>query len=369
MFHDHRAHYSARKVALIMGTGMLLGAIVNSTGLRNWAQRLPVSDSRDFFLSVTTAFDEAVSVTGVNKLAQIGSEKFAVAMRKPFNWATPRQQYLAELRKPAPKVKLAETTKPKAVKPQAAPQKPIKPQRVITKTIQKPTPPVQLAALAPPQNTATIEAPTLENYGTNLPRVLIMGDSMMVGSLGRVLESELRARNVEHERHAKIATGLARPDYFNWHAKVRQVYSNDSFDLAVVMLGGNDTQNIEVDGQRYDFGTKGWNKIYTGRVHRLLNYMCVKTSDLIWLGSPAMRSPRYNRKIMLVNHLVENVVKQHECARYVPTAPWLASDKGGYTSFLRYGGRSARVRMSDGIHLTRTGGHVVTDHLLPQLGL
>lgn len=72
-------------------------------------------------------------------------------------------------------------------------------------------------------------------------KVLILGDSLAATGFGALLERKLDAHpHVVAFREGKSASGLARPDFFDWlemgkkHAEFRQP------DLVIVIMGGND---------------------------------------------------------------------------------------------------------------------------------
>ena len=50
---------------------------------------------------------------------------------------------------------------------------------------------------------------------------------------------------------ARNATGLTRPEFFNWEVNAQQEIAARKPDAVVMLMGGNDGFNVLVDGQLY----------------------------------------------------------------------------------------------------------------------
>src|SRR3989442_1242992 len=70
---------------------------------------------------------------------------------------------------------------------------------------------------------------------------------------------------------ARQATGLARPDYFDWRAQVAADVRSFKPNVVLAMFGGNDDQNFIAGGQGYVLGSTGWRDVYGERVGRIMN--------------------------------------------------------------------------------------------------
>ncbi|MCW5772717.1 MAG: DUF459 domain-containing protein, partial [Rhodospirillaceae bacterium] len=78
-------------------------------------------------------------------------------------------------------------------------------------------------------------------------RVAVIGDSV-AGDLARGLYKLFHAHS-KHEviQYTKPATGLMRNDVYDWMAALRDLVRQRKFDVAAVMIGGNDRQSIWID--------------------------------------------------------------------------------------------------------------------------
>mgnify|MGYP002145582130 CR=1 FL=1 len=99
---------------------------------------------------------------------------------------------------------------------------------------------------------------------------------------GRLLERKLDAHpNIDCDRKAKSATGLARPDFYDWEAEAKKQVEARTPDLVVVIMGGNDGQDLTPKsgkGKRVGWKSEGWNAAYKGRVADFLEFaelMCL----------------------------------------------------------------------------------------------
>ncbi len=89
--------------------------------------------------------------------------------------------------------------------------------------------------------------------------VLLVGDSMMAAGLAsaiaRALESEDDVRVV---RAYKEATGLSRPDVYDWMEVLPPLLTRVKPNVVVCSLGGNDMQAIREGDEVLEAGTRWW---------------------------------------------------------------------------------------------------------------
>ncbi|MEP6636916.1 MAG: DUF459 domain-containing protein, partial [Acidobacteriota bacterium] len=83
-------------------------------------------------------------------------------------------------------------------------------------------------------------------------------------------------------------SGFVRDDFFDWNAAIDKQIAANSFDLAIVMIGVNDRQEIRADGQSYKSLTDPWKSIYQQRLTGFLNRLRAAGRPVIWVGLPPM---------------------------------------------------------------------------------
>jgi hypothetical protein len=144
--------------------------------------------------------------------------------------------------------------------------------------------------------------------------VLLVGDSLMATALGQRIETELnKVPGVEARRVAKSATGLARPDVYDWPVVSARAVAKRDPHLVIILIGSNDGQDLippkrtrrrvrekRVRTRPVRWGSREWPKAYRDRVDRLLSSLQARRRLVLWMGLPPMRSRSLEKKLALV---------------------------------------------------------------------
>jgi len=200
------------------------------------------------------------------------------------------------------------------------------------------------------------------------PRVLIVGDSIMM-TVGPVIQDTIKSKmSGSAVVRAKLATGLARPDIFDWNSEIRTVVSKSKFDLIVMMLGTNDSQDFSENGKIYTYGTSEWVGLYNKRLMSIMQTACLGAKKVLWLGLPPMKSVNFDRKTHRINSWTKKQAANSKCVEYVATDRILGDKEGRYASYIKVGNQLEKIRMVDGIHVTKKGGQLVSDFLVSYVG-
>ncbi len=187
-------------------------------------------------------------------------------------------------------------------------------------------------------------------------RVLLVGDSTM-DAVGAAVLRDLEPTGVTRATvDYKVSSGLARPDFFDWPAHLREARAASHVELVVIMMGANDAQPFMIDGQAENFGTERWLATYRERVASLLRELTADGGGVLWIGQPIMRKERFDADMRQIDRIYAEEVAKAPRARYLDSRPLLADDKGAYaTHLVDSAGDRQRVRQDDGIHLTEAG--------------
>ena len=198
-------------------------------------------------------------------------------------------------------------------------------------------------------------------------RALLFGDSLMKG-IGPTMAKSMRDDLAVHSViHTKVASGLARPKFFNWMEELPKNFKTDNYAFAVVFMGANDNQSMKVGSRVIKYGSKDWLETYTGRLDKLMTLACGGVERVVWLGLPPMRKKRFEARTKRLNRIVQDVAVDHSCIQFMPLDRVIGTSKGGYTTFLKVGRRFQKVRATDGIHLTKAGGKVVAVEVMKEV--
>lgn len=224
----------------------------------------------------------------------------------------------------------------------------------------------------PPSSTTTTPTPpaTIRAASPARPVVVrLIGDSQ-AEFLGFSLEREAteRAGALEVQTDARVSTGLARPDAFNWPAQLQAVLDEQAPDAVIVFMGANDYQDIAVDGQVLSRGSPAWRAEYARRVAIMMDLVVADDRRrMLWIAQPPMRDATLDEGMGIVNQL------SRAAARDRPGVVWVDAHQmfggaAGYSLDIDDPVRGdAVVRQGDGVHLSRTGADWLADEVLADI--
>lgn len=196
----------------------------------------------------------------------------------------------------------------------------------------------------------------------------VIGDSLADGIWGGIYRHLRRDDRIEVLRRTRNASGLARPDFYDWFAAIDRHIASDHIDAAVVVFGLNDTQPLFHEGRwEHAFGTPTWDRLYRERVAAFMDRLRQAGIETFWIGLPVVRSSTQSTQARHLNDIYRTEAEAHGI-HFIPT--WeLASDaRGRYSSYLPdSAGRSRLMRHSDGVHFTSLGYNILTNRLLEEM--
>ena len=325
---------SLRQVGAAVVVFFAVLALLGARGLNNWARHLPVSRAGAVLVALTDAW--------WGKTAALGFDEPMIALEREWLIAQdaspllyPRNFEETQVRRVAAEARL--TAKGQGSTRQAA------------------TAAVRLKLKSHvPRRRAPDGGPT----------VLVIGDSIMA-TIGPMIKNDVVARLAgDAQVITKIATGLARPDVFDWRNQLRQEVETWHYDYMVMMLGTNDSQDFAERGRVLTYGTEEWVRSYNDRIAEMMDYACHGADRVFWIGLPPMKSEAFQRKAVRINSWAQKQVDRHPCMQYVSIDTIVGDERGEFTSYLKVKDGLERVRMGDGIHVTPQGGTLVSKALL-----
>jgi hypothetical protein len=206
-------------------------------------------------------------------------------------------------------------------------------------------------------------------------RIWIAGDSLVITPGYSILRATLATPVIQSVGgvDGRVATGLERPDVFNWFKEIATEVKKLKPDVVVLHFGGNDDhgymtglpKGVSIDG----FGTASWRKEYGRRVGGVMDTVARAGGHTIWLGLPITRSPSQTQRFDVINAVaVKEAKKRPATATYIDTYTTFAGDDGGFAEYLQdRRGRTVKVRAGDGVHFERAGGDMIARMVLKQL--
>lgn len=204
-------------------------------------------------------------------------------------------------------------------------------------------------------------------------RVVVLGDSLGDGlwsGLYRAFEDDA---TLEFMQRAKASTGFARTDSYDWNSELADLLKKETYQIAIVMFGGNDAQAIRSGKDWLKVGSEGWDEIYGQRVEAFIKKLRAANIAVYWVGLPIMRSPGQSSEAEAMNEVFREKAFING-AKFIDTWNGFTDEAGRYSA---YGpdmtGQVKRLRADDGIHFTMRGylklAHFVEKELRRDLNL
>ena len=192
------------------------------------------------------------------------------------------------------------------------------------------------------------------------PKVYAIGSSTMGSALGKILKKHLGSAGAEVRVWGKASSGLARPDFHDWPAKVPAIVKRHQPDIFVVSLGTNDGQPLWHAKRWYGFGTDRWKKIYAERVDRILKELAGPKGrrTVVWIGPTAHPGRTFTGRMKVINGILAARIAAFDGPAYfVDGLKKTLSKDGRIVKKLRIPGtrKDVDATQSDGVHLTVAG--------------
>jgi hypothetical protein len=208
----------------------------------------------------------------------------------------------------------------------------------------------RIAALTPVLPAATAAAPL---------SVYVGGDSL-ARNFGLAMERVANASGVlTAEVDSRAATGLTRPDFFNWPEHlVRDIVPKDPH-VVVLQFGGNDAQNIAVDGKALERFSEPWIAEYRRRVGATMDLLRSQENDrlVVWVGAPIMGPDAGVDGMEVLNQVYWEEASSRPWVSYFDSWPLITGPDLGYVDRAPAAdGSMVTIREPDKVHLTMAGG-------------
>jgi hypothetical protein len=210
------------------------------------------------------------------------------------------------------------------------------------------------------------EAAGAERFTPERPlRIWVAGDSLVVVPGESVLRAVGSSRALEPVGpvNGRIATGLERPDIFNWFRHVRDEPREKNARALVLMFGGNDDHGFMTglpEGLEIGpFGSESWTAEYRRRVGVVMDSATSRGAYLVWIGLPITDDAEQTRRFDTINAIVSRGCEAAARVSYLDTYFFFAGDDGGYTRTSRTVRKLVKMRADDGVHFERAAGDLI----------
>lgn len=217
------------------------------------------------------------------------------------------------------------------------------------------TTPVTTTATTPVTTTTTTGFVGPRTPGEDQPLRMYVGGDSISRDLGEGLARLTPADLVAIDLDPRPATGLSRPDFFDWSQHLAGVLTESDADVIVVLFGANDFQNVEHEGEILNRYADEWLDLYEERVGRIMTLLSQPDVQTVWVGQPPVRESRLSDGLSRLNEVYAAQAEQHPQVTFVDTWALFSTDEGRYAVELD----GERLRREDGVHLTVAGGNLL----------
>jgi hypothetical protein len=205
-------------------------------------------------------------------------------------------------------------------------------------------------------------------------RVLVLGDSLGEGLWSGLYRAFEEDKTLEFINRSKPSSGFARADSYDWTEEVADILKEDnSFQIAIVMFGANDSQAIRSGKDWLKVGSEGWREIYGQRVEAFIKKLRAANTAVYWVGLPIMRSPGQSSDAEVLNEVFREKSFING-AKFIETWNGFTDEAGRFSAYgPDMSGQVKRLRADDGVHFTMRGylklAHFVEKELRRDLSL
>ncbi len=171
----------------------------------------------------------------------------------------------------------------------------------------------------------------------------------------------------------RVATGLTRPDVFNWFQEISDQVKTLHPHVVVVNFGANDNHDFMTGAPEGtsigSFASPTWSAEYRRRVGAVMDTVNRAGGIVVWIGLPVARSEVQTQRFDRINALVlEEAKTRPGKVIFIDTYTMFAGDNGGFTEYLENAkGDTVRVRAGDGVHFDTAGGDMIAREVLKRL--
>lgn len=322
----HRARWAAGHVIIAVVLALSIGALLNARDLLATAERQPFGTQRD------------VSVRLAEGLVAVSSTLGLDSPRQAIDTALGRADVDVEIDgQPTP-----EETDPDAYDPVE-----VTPEPSETET--------------PSPSPEPEPSPTRGPYTAEDPlTVYVGGDSMVEIQFGTALADladdtgVIEVLEIEFDR----GSGLTRPDFVDWPAKLAASSERLDPEVMVLYFGGNDAQPMKLDDVVYDVADQQWQDEYRTRVAGVMDAMTEAGHRVYWMGLPITRDDTTATKFAIMNDIYASEAEAHDGVTFIEAWDLFAGPDGRFSEYLpNRNGDVVDMRLNDGIHLTTAGAY------------
>ena len=197
--------------------------------------------------------------------------------------------------------------------------------------------------------------------------VLLAGDSIMAG-MGPEIANQLKGTgNYRFIQKGKVSSGLCRPEFHDWPAKLKRLMIEHHPRLVLFCIGTNDTQSISTKKfGSVPFLSSEWKDEYKMRLGELIRTAREYGADIAFLSPPVMGRKNLNSGVQHINAIIRSVCREQH-VQYVDLWYRLADKNGQFQRYMTIGHERVEIRAKDGVHVRKRGNQLLAQKAINDL--
>ena len=220
---------------------------------------------------------------------------------------------------------------------------------------------------------ASMVAPASARSRSYLPgpqdtyRAFVIGDSLAGGLWAGLARQAHDDPNLKVNGRFKEASGLARPEIYDWPMALKGILERNQFDIAIIMLGTNDGRDIHHAGELITYGSPQWTAAYNDDIAALIDVLKQAKVAVYWVGLPPMASSTIDEVANRVSGL-QRAALEKAGFKFIDIRAQFANADGSYTdSGYDLNGNLIRLRSRNGVNFLRSGNDKLASIVLDQV--
>jgi len=206
------------------------------------------------------------------------------------------------------------------------------------------------------------EKPKVEKAPT-ATRLAVFGDSLATDVAKALERYYAEDPNLIVINQGVGSSGFVRPDFFDWNKTAAEQVAANSFDIAIMIIGINDRQTLNVGDKSLKALTPEWNAAYQERIAGFVNAVRGANKPLIWIGLPPMSKSDYSNAMGQISG-IQRLAVFGGGAEFVDIYDRFVGEDGKYSkSGPDLNGNRVSMRKDDGIHFSAAGADKVAFYL------
>lgn len=197
--------------------------------------------------------------------------------------------------------------------------------------------------------------------------LFIFGDAFGGGlwaGLNRIAKNHPRLKINGRYREG---SGLARPNIYDWKARLPRTLENREIDIALIFIGANDAQDMRIDGQYLVFNSPEWKAAYTANVETMIAQLKERNIAIYWLEQAPVAQEVLDIRLQTISKIHRELAAKYGI-RFVEIRANFTTADGKFTKTgADINGNIARLRTHNGIRFIKAGNNKLAAIVLQQV--